>query len=68
MSQSVIKQILSVKDVQAETGLGRMTIYRLEKNGQFPRRRQITPGRVGFLRREVEEWCESRPIADPASA
>ncbi len=49
------------KKVWEETGLSRTTIWRLEQAGKFPRRRQLTPGRVGWLESEVLEWMESRP-------
>ena len=40
------------------------TIYELEHAGLFPRRRQLSGKRVGFLLRELEEWAESRPVSD----
>ena len=39
------------------------TIYELEHAGLFPRRRQLSGRRVGFLLRELEEWAESRPVS-----
>jgi len=44
--------------------LSDVTIWRMEKAGQFPKRRQISPGRVGWLASEVEAWIESRGLAD----
>lgn len=43
--------------------LSNVTIWRLEKNGQFPKRRQVSPGRVAWLASEVDAWIESRDCA-----
>jgi len=44
--------------------LSDVTIWRLEKSGQFPKRRQLSPGRVGWLAAEIDAWVESRKEAD----
>ncbi|OEU72713.1 MAG: hypothetical protein BA869_01480 [Desulfuromonadales bacterium C00003107] len=44
------------------TGLSRTTIWRMEKVGKFPKRRQISSGRVGWLASEVNPWAEGRPV------
>lgn len=48
------------KDIVEFTGLCYTTIYNLEKQGQFPARRQLSPGRVAWLRSEVAAWVNSR--------
>ncbi|MGL4265312.1 MAG: helix-turn-helix transcriptional regulator [Afipia sp.] len=40
------------------------TVERLEREGQFPKRRQLSGQRVGWLVREVQEWAESRPVSN----
>lgn len=35
-------------------------IARLEKVGQFPKRVQLGPRRVGWLLSEVEDWLQNR--------
>ncbi len=42
------------------TGLGYTTIFKLERAGKFPARRKLSPGRVGWLRSEVEAWLLGR--------
>lgn len=42
------------------------TLRRWEKDGKFPRRRQIGPRRVGWLASEVAEWVASRPKVEPS--
>jgi len=41
--------------------LGRTTIWRLQKAGQFPARRQLTDKRVAWLAEEIRAWAEGRP-------
>ena len=42
------------------TGLSRTTRWRLERAGQFPKRRQISPNAVAWLESEVQEWLRDR--------
>ena len=57
-------RFLSKQDVMRMTGFSHVTAWRLEKRGRFPKRRQISPGRVGWLESEVLEWMESCPVSD----
>ncbi len=59
------KVFFSADELRRVTGLSRTTVWRLETEGDFPPRRQITTKRVGWLVSEVEEWAESRPLAQP---
>ena len=45
------------------TGLSRTTRWRLERAGQFPRRRQISPNAVAWLASEVQRWIDDRVAA-----
>ncbi len=48
------------------TGLSRTTRWRLERVGQFPRRRNISPNAVGWLASEIQSWIYARAAAgDP---
>jgi len=47
------------------TGLSRMTIYRLELAGKFPKRRQLSKNSVAWVESEIEQWAGSCPIAGP---
>ena len=42
------------------TSLSRVTRWRLERVDNFPKRRQISPNRVGWLQSEIEDWLEAR--------
>ena len=39
-----------------------MHIWRLERDGRFPRRVRLGANRVGWSFREVQDWIESRKI------
>jgi prophage regulatory protein len=56
MTQAVLKRV----EVTKFTGLCYSTIWNMEKKGQFPARRKLSAGRVGWLRSEVEEWIQGR--------
>jgi prophage regulatory protein len=45
------------------TGLSRMTIYRLELAGEFPKRRQLSKNSVAWLDTDIAQWAESRPVS-----
>ena len=49
------------------TGLSEVTLWRLEKKGDFPKRRQLSSNSVGYLLSEVNAWMESRPVSDPGN-
>ena len=64
-------KVLSIKQLTEVTGLSAVTVWRKEKKGEFPARRQLGPRRVGWLAREVEDWLEATPrstITSPKKA
>jgi prophage regulatory protein len=56
-------RFLSKSDVQHITGLSHVTQWRMEKRGEFPKRRQISANRVAWLESEILSWMESRPVS-----
>jgi len=56
-----MRNILKKKNVIEMCGLSYPTIWRLESAGQFPKRVQLSPRRVGWFEDEIEAWLESRP-------
>jgi prophage regulatory protein len=56
-------KFLRIRQVMQVTGLSRMTIYRLELAGRFPKRRQLSEKSVAWLESDIASWAESRPIA-----
>lgn len=60
-------KILRAKDVTERTGLSRVTLWRRERVGTFPRRRDIGGGRVGWIESEINDWIANRPpVGSPA--
>ena len=55
-------KLLKIKEVGELTGLSKVQLYRMEARGEFPPRREVSPGRVAWLSSEVEQWIESRPV------
>jgi len=49
-------RFLSAKEVADYCGMGRATIYRAMDRNQFPLQHQITEGRVGWLKSDIEEY------------
>ena len=53
-------KLLRFPDVRARTGLSRSTIWRLERRGDFPLHRRISPNAVAWLDEEVTAWIWGR--------
>lgn len=51
--------LLSRKEVEKMVGLSYPTFHKLEKENKFPKRKQITQARVGWLYSELLEWATS---------
>ena len=51
------------KERKETTGVSEPTWWRMEKRGEAPKRRQISPGRVGWLESEILAWMETRPVS-----
>lgn len=56
-------RFMRLPEVTTFTGLSRTTLWRMERAGQFPRRRLISPGSVAWVEAEIHEWANAR-IAD----
>jgi len=56
-------KFLRIGQVMQLTGLSRMTIYRLELAGEFPKRRQLSKNSVAWLDTDIAQWAESRPVS-----
>jgi prophage regulatory protein len=53
-------RLLRPRAVCERTGLSRSTLWRLERRGDFPPHRQISPNAIGWLEEEVNAWIRSR--------
>lgn len=56
-------KVLRLPEVIDMTGLSRMTIYRKEAQGEFPKRRSLGRNAVGWLEEEINDWIQARPAA-----
>jgi len=57
-----MNRFLRPREVSEIVGLGIASIYRLQKEGKFPRMRRLSPKAVGILESELREFLESRPF------
>lgn len=55
-------KIMKKSEVVKKVGLSPVTIWRLEKDGKFPRRRQLSERRVGWVESEIDDWIKARKI------
>lgn len=56
------ERMLGKEAVEQKVDLERRTIFTLEREGKFPRRRQLSPVRVWWLESEIDEWLRNRPV------
>jgi predicted DNA-binding transcriptional regulator AlpA len=62
MEQAQIQPIIiSRAQVCQIVGLGVLSIWRLRREGKFPRPIRLTGKKIGFYRDEVIEWTRTRP-------
>lgn len=64
MSGQVKRIYVDLPEVASLVTLATATIQRLVRENGFPRPRQLSANRVGWLLREVEAWAEERPVSD----
>jgi prophage regulatory protein len=53
--------ILRTADVIRVTGLSRTTLWRLERQGDFPTRVRLGLNSVGWREDEIARWIDTRP-------
>jgi len=54
-------KILRIQEVTELTGLSRATIWRKERAGIFPIRKQLGLNSVGWLESDVQQWLTNLP-------
>ena len=55
-------RIIRSDELVTTTGLSRVTIWRLEQIGEFPKRRKLSAAAVGWKSSEIAAWIESREV------
>ncbi len=53
-------RIIGLRELLDRVPYGRVQIWRLERQGRFPRRIRIGPRRIGWLETEIDDWIRSR--------
>jgi len=56
-----VKQVIRPSEIKDYMGLSKSSAFRLEKEGRFPKRRQIGPAAVGWFRCDLDAYLASRP-------
>lgn len=59
-SHSFQNSIIRPKLIKEKTGLSLSTVNRLEKLGEFPKRRKLSEASVGWIESEIDAWAEKR--------
>lgn len=71
MDPKGIDRMLRQAELLRLVGLGRTTVWAMERRGEFPARRRLTGRIVAWSEREVLEWMEARqrgPGGAPSAA
>jgi prophage regulatory protein len=53
-------KVIKLKKVIELTSLSSATIYRLVKNGEFPKQLKLAERSSGWLLEEINDWLESK--------
>ena len=56
------RPFLTMKEVSDLLGISISTINRLIKKGEFPPKVKLSPRRMVFMKKEIEEWIKSKRI------
>ena len=61
MKQHVVQsELMLAPEVDARVPYSRAHLYRLEDQGEFPKRKRIGANRVAWIRAEIERWLADR--------
>jgi prophage regulatory protein len=60
-----MERFLRIGDVVERVGLSRVSVWRRERDGDFPRRVKLGPNSVAWKESEIAAWMESRERTGP---
>ena len=60
MGNQEFDRIISARELREMVSYSNMQVWRMERDGRFPKRIKLGPGRVGWSLREVQEWIADR--------
>ncbi|MEK6705229.1 MAG: AlpA family phage regulatory protein [Bdellovibrionota bacterium] len=55
-----LPRLIGFREVRRLCGLSRATVWRMERAGIFPRRRQLSASKVAWMLSEILRWIEDR--------
>ena len=55
-----LPRLVPFREVAQRVALSRSTIWRMERVGQFPKRRRLSVNKVARWEPEIEEWLQNR--------
>lgn len=53
-------RLLRFAEVKAKVGLSRTTLWRLERENLFPKRKRVGKNSIAWLEHEVDQWISRR--------
>jgi prophage regulatory protein len=56
------QRLIRFREVQEKVGLSRTTIWRAERDGKFPNRKQIGKNSIAWLETDIDAWIESKIV------
>lgn len=57
-------KIVRPKQLAELLSVSTVTVWRMEKRGELPRRKKISSRTVGWLESDIKEWLENRPVVE----
>jgi prophage regulatory protein len=57
-------KLIREPQVLSLTGLSKTTRWRLERDGKFPKKRQLSANTVAWMFSEIEAWIQTRDIVE----
>lgn len=60
-----VSKLIRTDEVMERTGLSRTTLWRKQRDGEFPSRVKLGPNSVAWRESDVEEWIDNLPPAEP---
>lgn len=57
-------KIVRPKQLAELLSVSTVTVWRMEKRGELPRRKKISSRTVGWLESDIKEWLDNRPVVE----
>ncbi|HKK47408.1 MAG TPA: AlpA family phage regulatory protein [Balneolaceae bacterium] len=57
-------KIIRPKQLAELLSVSTVTVWRMEKRRELPRRKKISSRTVGWLESDIKEWLDNRPLVE----